>query len=85
MSKVIIDVREPFEFMLGHVSGAINIPAGKISKQHKKLANIQKNDVIVVYCQSGGRSAAAENTLRQLGYSNVTNGINKNNVNVNHV
>ncbi len=85
MSKVIIDVREPFEFMLGHVSGAINIPAGKISKQHKKLENIQLDDEIIVYCQSGGRSAMAMNMLQRLGYKNVKNGINKNNVHANHI
>ena len=80
MNKIIIDVREPLEFMLGHVAGAINIPLGKIRKDSKKLEAIQKNSKVIVYCQSGGRSAVAADTLQKIGYTNVINGINKNDV-----
>ena len=67
----VLDVREPAEFSAGHLPGAINIPRGVLEFKitaHPELQNKQDEDLIV-YCQSGGRSALATVALNQLGYS----------------
>lgn len=85
MSKVIIDVREPFEFAMGHVKGALNIPPSKLMSGAPKLEGVAKDAEIIVYCRSGARSAVAMNILDKLGYTNVVNGINKDHVKAKHL
>jgi rhodanese-related sulfurtransferase len=77
VSNVIIDVREAGEFSNGHVKGALNIPPSQLMSGAKQLANIPKDASIIVYCLSGSRSNVAAHILHSLGYTNVTNGINK--------
>ncbi len=77
MDYVIIDVREPSEFVGGHVDGAINIPPNELMKGTEKLDGIAKDTPIIVYCISGSRSNVSKNILENMGYTNVTNGINK--------
>lgn len=80
MSRVIIDVREPFEFATGHVKGALNIPPAKLMAGATKLQGVPKDTEIILYCRTGSRSAVAANILQSLGYTNLTNGINKDHV-----
>ncbi len=77
MSYVVIDVREPFEFATGHVKGALNIPPARLMSGAKQLADVPKDANIIVYCRTGSRSNVAAHILHGLGYTNVTNGINK--------
>jgi len=78
--QLILDVREPFEFEMGHVNNAVNIPASKLSSGLPELNNITKDTRIIVYCRTGNRSANSINILNNLGYKNVINGINQENV-----
>ncbi|BBO71182.1 hypothetical protein DSCA_51120 [Desulfosarcina alkanivorans] len=65
-----IDCREPKEYKMGHVPGAINIPRGLLEfKIDKKVPD--KNQNIVMYCKSGGRSCLSTCTLCRMGYKNV--------------
>ncbi len=77
MSNVVIDVREKDEFATGHVKGALNIPPLKLMKGAKQLVGVPKDANIIVYCRTGSRSSVAAHILHDLGYTNVTNGINK--------
>lgn len=77
MDRIIIDVREPIEFKLGHVKGAINIPPAQMMAGAKKLEGVPKDTELVLYCVSGSRSNASMHYLRQLGFTNLVNGINK--------
>jgi phage shock protein E len=77
MARVIIDVREPAEFVTGHIEGALNLPSTKLDATTPELATISKDDEVIVYCRSGGRASSAVNMLSDLGYTNVTNGINQ--------
>jgi rhodanese-related sulfurtransferase len=43
----------------------------------KKLAAIAKDAEIIVYCVSGSRSNVSKHILEGMGYTNITNGINK--------
>ena len=81
MDKVIIDVREPNEFAGGHVQGAINIPPAALMNGAKELADVPKDTEIIVYCVSGSRSNVSKHILEQMGYTNIVNGINKDQVN----
>ena len=80
MPKVIIDVREPAEFATGHVNGAVNVPPSQLLAGSKLLKGVSKDTEIILYCRSGNRSNVAKNILNQLGFTNVTNGINKGHV-----
>lgn len=68
---LLLDVRTPGEFSAGHVSGAVNVP---VSELEEKLATLPENKErpIVVYCQSGRRSAAAKKVLEKAGYTKVS-------------
>jgi rhodanese-related sulfurtransferase len=79
-NRVIVDVREPFEYAQGHVDGAINIPPSELMAGSPKLANIPKDTELVLYCISGSRSRASSMFLAQQGYTNVVNGINQDHV-----
>lgn len=76
MKQLFIDVREPFEFSQGHVPGAINIPPAELMAGAKALEAYPKDTELVLYCVSGSRSNVSMNILRQLGYTNIVNGIN---------
>ncbi|WP_305906636.1 rhodanese-like domain-containing protein [Methylomarinum sp. Ch1-1] len=69
-SRPILDVREPGEFAAGHLPGAINIPRGvlefKISAD--PVLHNKQDEEIIVYCQTGGRSALAAEALHKIGY-----------------
>jgi rhodanese-related sulfurtransferase/glyoxylase-like metal-dependent hydrolase (beta-lactamase superfamily II) len=66
----LLDVREPFEFVSGHVPGALNIPLGQLAAGHTAL---EARREIVVICASGSRSALAAQLLRRAGFATVSN------------
>lgn len=67
---MLIDVRSPQEYAGGTVKGAKNIPLDKIKSQAGKM----KGKTVVVFCQSGMRSASAKQLLLSQGVSDVING-----------
>ncbi len=71
-STTIVDVREPFETILGKAKGAINIPLRKIAERIVEFRKMTKP--IVVYCRSGNRSGQAMNYLKAQGIEEVYNG-----------
>lgn len=77
MSRIFVDVREPFEFEKGHVVGAINMPPSRLIEGAKELQEYPKDTEIVLYCVSGSRSNVSMGILRQLGYTNLVNGVNQ--------
>jgi phage shock protein E len=76
MNRIIIDVREPYEYEQGHVERAINIPPAELLAGAKKLEDVSKDTQLVLYCKTGSRSNVSMQILRQLGYTNLVNGIN---------
>ena len=77
VDRIFIDVREPYEYASGHVKGAINIPPAELMAGAKKLADVPKDTELVLYCRSGSRSNASMSYFKQLGFTNLVNGINK--------
>lgn len=80
MNRIFVDVREPFEFAMGHVKGAINLPPAKLMSGARKLKDVPKDTELVLYCRSGSRSNASISILSRMGYTNLVNGINKDQV-----
>ena len=69
---ILIDVRSNQEYREGHLQGAINIPEFEITNRIKQEIP-KKNQLIIVYCQYGGRSRNAMTIMNKLGYNNVYN------------
>lgn len=83
-TRIIIDVREPSEYSMGHVAGALNLPPARLLANPSELMDIPRDAEIIVYCLSGSRSNAAIPYLQQMGFTNVTNGINRHHVEKHH-
>lgn len=77
MNYIVIDVREPDEYRLGHVPGALNVPPSELIQGAPQLKDLPKESSLIVYCRTGSRSNVAMNILNSLGFKNVINGINK--------
>ena len=69
---LVIDVRSPGEFNSGHLPTAINIPLDEIGTALPRRVK-DKNQVLLLHCQSGIRSGMAKSKLKSLGYANVFN------------
>lgn len=76
-NAVVIDVRTPEEFEMGHFKNALNIPYDQIEQHIKELEKF-KDKTIIVYCRSGRRSGIAKKILEMNGFKNIVNGINLN-------
>ena len=67
-----VDVREPPEWEKGTIPGALQIPRGLVEwKAGSEPALADKTATVVVYCQGGGRSALAAQSLELLGFEDV--------------
>ena len=67
----VLDVRTPGEFFSGHIKNALLADWTDSKEFERRIAFIDKNKPVYVYCLSGGRSAAAAAKLRKIGYENV--------------
>jgi rhodanese-related sulfurtransferase len=66
---LLLDVRGPLEFQRRHLPGAVLLPLPELAA---RAAEVPRTGPVVVYCQSGVRSAKAVDLLRrELGYDNV--------------
>ncbi len=61
----IIDVREPGEYVAGHVPGAVLIPMGQLPG---RVAELYQGAPVYVVCASGNRSATMTHFLRNAGF-----------------
>ncbi|HEX6970142.1 MAG TPA: rhodanese-like domain-containing protein [Micromonosporaceae bacterium] len=60
----VIDVREPFEYVTGHVPGARLVPLAQVPTYAPELAKAGR---VYVICASGNRSKAAADYLAKAG------------------
>lgn len=67
----LIDVREPFEFAMGHAPGAVNIPLGTVPSRIDEFRKMPQP--VVLYCRSGNRSGQAAMYLKACGLSEAYN------------
>ncbi|HEX5192947.1 MAG TPA: molybdopterin-synthase adenylyltransferase MoeB [Solirubrobacteraceae bacterium] len=68
---IVIDVREAEEWSTGHIPGAKHVPKSYLESRIEGSAP-DRDQHVILYCQSGNRSAWAARTLiDDLGYVNV--------------
>jgi rhodanese-related sulfurtransferase len=72
----IVDIREPNEREQGAIPGSVSAPRGMLefwadptSPYHRPEFDPSRR--VVLHCASGGRSALAADTLREMGYTKV--------------
>lgn len=69
---LVIDVRSHGEYSSGHLPNAINLPLQEIETALPRQVR-DKDQVLLLHCQSGMRSGMARKTLRRLGYTKAFN------------
>ncbi|MDK9695090.1 MAG: rhodanese-like domain-containing protein [Siculibacillus sp.] len=67
-SIVLVDIREPDEFVAGHVPGAVNLPLSKLTP-----AALPKpgDKTVVIMCRSGNRSGRLAQMLPGVGRADI--------------
>lgn len=77
---LLVDVREFAEYEHGHIAGAHLVPRGIIEAaadtsypKHYPPLSGARDQQIVVYCATSGRSAMAAAVLQMMGFKNVLN------------
>lgn len=66
----VVDVRTLDEYRSGAYPGAVHIPVQELPQ---RMGELRKDEALVLYCASGGRSAAAAAMLQRAGFKDVTN------------
>jgi phage shock protein E len=69
---LVIDVRTPNEFSVGHLMPAENMPLDRIDVLVPSAIR-NKDKVMLLHCTTGIRSKVAKKKLEALGYKNVYN------------
>ena len=76
-NATVIDIRESEELQQnGKIAGSVHAPRGMLefyadSSLLYHRPEFDKNKRLILHCASGGRSALATATLKQMGYENV--------------
>ncbi|MGH7519367.1 MAG: MBL fold metallo-hydrolase [Gemmatimonadales bacterium] len=66
--SLLVDVREPEEYLAGHVPGALNMPQADLAS---RLDELPRDRPLMIICQSGMRSLRSAQFLRQAGFEQV--------------
>ena len=66
----IIDVREPYEWQIGHIPGARLVPLDRIPDE---IPRLDKRRETILYCKVGARSMRAAQQLASAGVTDVRN------------
>ena len=69
-APMLVDVREPEEWAISRIEGAVLIPKGQLADRVDELTRARS---LVLYCRSGRRSADAAKLLIDLGFRHVRN------------
>ena len=68
---VVLDVRTPAEFAAGHLPRAVQLDIHAADFE-AKLASLDRTPVYLVYCRTQNRSGRAAETMRRMGFGQVT-------------
>ena len=69
-SAQLVDVRTKDEFAVSHLKDAQNICVTD-NDFKQKVAYLDRNKPVYVYCKKGGRSAQASKILKQMGFTKI--------------
>jgi rhodanese-related sulfurtransferase len=68
----LIDVRTAAEFSSSHLPRAINIPLSEVQELTPRRVK-NKDQVLLLHCQTGSRSSSAKKILTGMGYTHIFN------------
>ena len=71
-TAILLDVRSPEEYASGYLRGARNIQYDQIGEKIVAIVP-DKTAQVILYCRSGRRANTALETMRAMGYTNVSN------------
>lgn len=69
----VLDVRSDAEYKTGYIGEAKNMTPSEVSNQMEQLKKLHQNEDVLVYCQSGSRSASVAKQLVKAGFTKVHN------------
>lgn len=69
--KQLLDVRTSGEYGNGHIANALQADWNNKEEFKDRVQYLDKNKTVLIYCQVGGRSAAAAKYLRENGFKDV--------------
>ncbi len=72
-SPIILDAREPEEFRVSHIKGALNVGYNDFSPEEKSVQKLNKSGPVIVYCSVGIRSEKIGEKLKKAGFTNLKN------------
>jgi len=67
----ILDVRTPAEYESGHIKNSLLADWNNRQEFNRRIAYVDKDKPVYVYCLAGGRSAAAAAKMKAAGYQQV--------------
>ena len=67
---MLLDVREPSEYVHGHIPGAVSLPQADLAS---RLDDLPRDRPLFVVCRTGSRSLRAAQFLTQMGFPDVAN------------
>lgn len=67
---IVLDVRTHGEYNLGHIKNAINISYDQLTSRINEITDF-KEDIFLVYCESGRRSKEAVAILLENEFNNI--------------
>ena len=73
---ILVDIREADELESGKIPGAMHVPRGMLEFRADPTTAYHQPPLdpsarVILHCASGGRSALAAATLKEMGYENV--------------
>lgn len=69
ISDNLIDIRDKYEYMLGHISQSINIPYNYLMMNPENY--LEQNKIYYLYCDSGSKSRRLTTHLNQQGFQTI--------------
>lgn len=72
-TALFVDARHEYDYHLGHIKGAINVPLKDFSLETSPLASVPKEQLIVTYCDGADCNSSIElaQKLSAVGFTNV--------------
>ncbi|MGX4587918.1 sulfurtransferase TusA family protein [Paenibacillus chitinolyticus] len=66
----VLDVREPAEYVFGHIPGAVSIPLGELEQ---RIGELNAHEELYIVCRTGRRSDMAAQLLERQGFKRIRN------------
>lgn len=72
-AALFLDARHPYDYRLGHIPGAINVPLKDFSLNHSPLSTMPRDTLLVTYCDGADCNSSIElaTKLSQEGFTRV--------------